>query len=221
MTKQAPTDAKSSTSNTTDSRGGNRRDKSKRNKKDNNHTNNTTHSFKGHMQTGVLAGSVVTLDGKTTTQCRELIAKLVTYTGDNDMNLWPNAIENLEGVDRSTYFDAPPDDSKYTTTITNKDGSGKDYKQKIVTNASLETQLNNAWSIRHRVQTEIYEKYILNGAALYNIVKNQIDPRMIERMAQDPSYQKIKKEQDIISFLKLLKNACNSNSGGSRKFGPQ
>ena len=75
-------------------------------------------------------------------------------------------------------------------------------------------------SQEHKIQTETYEKYIVNGAALCNIVKNQIDPRMIERLAQDPSYQKSKQQHDLIFFIKLRKDVCNLNSGGSSKFGP-
>ena len=62
----------------------------------------------------------------------------------------------------------------------------------------------------------------LNGNVLFNIVRNQIDKRMIKSLAQDPSYKKIQEEEDFtISLLKLLKDACNSNSGGgSRKFRP-
>ena len=36
----------------------------------------------------------------------------------------------------------------------------------------------------------------------------------------DPSYQKILEDENLIEFLKLIENACNSNSGGTRSFGP-
>ena len=89
------------------------------------------------METGIIEDVVVILGGNTTTQCRELIEKLVTYASDKPMHLWPIAIENLEPVVRSIYIDPPPHDTRYTTIITSNDGSGKEYKEKVVTNECI------------------------------------------------------------------------------------
>ena len=113
-----------------------------------------------------------------------------------------------------------PDYTVYSTEVSVKDEDGSAYKVWKVTNQALMTQLSQDHLTLNRIQMNNLAKYEGNCRNLFYIVRGQIDPRMMELLTVDPSYEQILEDEDLIEFLKLIKNACNSNSGGIRTFGP-
>ena len=136
------------------------------------------------------------------------------------MAMCPGAIRKLKGVNRVDYLDTAPDYNLYSTTVSVKDADGAEYKCVKVTNEALETQLTKNHETLIRIQMNDLAKYEGNCRNLFYIVRGQIDPRMMELLTVDPSYEQILEDEDLIEFLKLIKNACNSNSGEIRTFGP-
>jgi len=89
-----------------------------------------------------------------------------------------------------------------------------------VTNAPIREQLMAEHSNQRRLEINKFDKYEEACINLYSIVKGQIDPRMLEVIAVDPSYKQISDDEDLIEFLKLIKNTCNSDSGVGLVYGP-
>ena len=123
-------------------------------------------------------------------------------------NILKSAIENPEhDQEPNPRPDACCCDKQYSREVLFKDPDGS------------EERMNEEYKTLNRIQVTNFDKYQDSCTTLFNVVLGQIDPNMKELLSLYPLYQRISDDEDFIELLKLIKNACNSNNGGTRTFG--
>ena len=221
----------SSSSDGTDSKGGHGKDntnKSRNNRSNNNRKNNNNNNndqsnqpsakFKGGMKDEL---PVIQRDGNKDCQFRVFHEQLIIYASAKQLSLVSGSIRKLETVDKSKYTTPLPDWKQWSTEVSVTDPvDASVYMSWKVTNTPLKDQLMNEHSNQRRLEMGKFDKYVEACTNLYSIVKGQIDPRMLGVIAADPSYKRISDDEDLIEFLKLIKNTCNSDSGIGLVYGP-
>ena len=219
----------SSSSDGTDSKGGHGKDntnKSRNNRSNNNRKNNNNNNnnqsnqlsakFKGGMKEEL---PVIQRDGKDN-QFRLFHEQLIIYASAKQLSMVPGSIRKLETVDKSKFTTPLPDYRLWSTQVTVKDPDGSTYKSWKITNAPNKDLLMAEYMNQRRLEMGDYNKYEKACTNLYSIVKGQIDPRMMGVITADPTYNQISDDEDLIEFLKLIKNICNSDSGNGKGYGP-